>query len=710
MARDEDNFRIRPGKVRDRGGASLRVRPIGRARGRPISFVAEVHQAVQRAGGNPNRLPGIGKGSGRFNARGRGAKVVASFPSDGGGWSRDGSGVRFRARRVVVKARVVKLNPQQGSRSPKLRGTINKAVDAHLRYLERDGVTCDGEKGRVYSSGENEADGRAFIERGREDRHQFRFIVAPEDAVEMDDLRGFTRNLMHRMETDLGTQLDWVAVDHHNTGHPHTHIIVRGVTDDGKILNIAGDYIAHGIRHRASELVTLELGPQTELDVARKLANEVDAEHLTRLDRMLIAEQREQGIIDLRPGEGNSYPVRENRNLLIGRAKVLERYGLATETEPGRWAVSDRAESTLKELGERGDIIKTMHRALTDHGLAEERGVSQYASHRGKLTEPVIGHVIGKGLAGDEMSERVYLVVDGVDGRVHYMEFADASRIEDIGRGMIVEATPAVAGPRASDRNIAMVADGDGGSYRPSRHLDQVRDRLEATGKDPDAFVRSHVRRLEALRRAGHVERVDADHWRVPNDLTERGKAYDLSQGGNGLSVRTLATFDLERQIGSDGATWLDRELASRNRTPLAATGFGREVTDAMERRRQSLVDKGYATRLPDGRIQGRTDLVTTLERAEVARVGQEMASARGLTFQPAKAGEYISGTLVGSTSLASGRFALIQTLMGDGGLGFSMVPWQPVLDQRVGQHITGTMRDSGGVEWSFGRNRGLGL
>ena len=120
----------------------------------------------------------------------------------------------------------------------------------------------------------------------------FRFIVAPEDAAELDDLRGFTRDLMRQMEKDLGTRLDWIAVDHHNTGHPHTHIIVRGVTDDAKILNIAGDYIAHGVRHRACELVTLELGHQSEIEVARKLASEVDAERLTRLDKMLLAERR----------------------------------------------------------------------------------------------------------------------------------------------------------------------------------------------------------------------------------------------------------------------------------------------------------------------------------------------------------------------------------------------------------------------------------
>ena len=184
----------------------------------------------------------------------------------------------------------------------------------------------------------------------------------------MGDLRGFTRDLMRKLESDLGTQLDWVAVDHYNTGHPHTHVIVRGVTDDGKILNIAGDYIAHGIRHRARELVTLELGPQTELDVARKLANEVDAERLTRLDRMLLAEQGEQGLVDLRPNVSDSYPIRANRHLLIDRSKRLERHGLAKEIEPGRWALTANAEGTLKELGERNDP-----------GLFEPNGSDSYA-------------------------------------------------------------------------------------------------------------------------------------------------------------------------------------------------------------------------------------------------------------------------------------------------------------------------------------------
>jgi type IV secretory pathway VirD2 relaxase len=704
MARDEsENFRVRPGRSRN-GGA--RINP------RTQPFLRQVQIAVRKAGGDPRRI-GSGSGggreggrTGRFNARGRGAKFVASLARQGGdgGWQRDSAG-RFLARRVVVKARVVRLNPQaKGARGPKTRGTMSRAVDAHLRYLERDGVTRDSERGKAYSAFENMADGKAFVERGRGDRHQFRFIVAPEDATEMADLRGFTRDLMRQMELDLATRLDWIAVDHHNTGHPHTHIVVRGVLDDGRVLNIAGDYIAHGVRHRASELVTRELGHQSEIELQTKLQNEVEAERLTRLDKMLLSEQQEQGLIDLRPGEGVTWLVRENPNLMIRRVKQLERYGLATEAKPGQWVVSDRAEQTLTRLGERNEVINSIHRALTANGLAEERGVGQYALHGEGSGQKIVGRVLTKGLAGDEMSDRVHLIVDGIDGRVHHIEFKDPSRIEEVGRDMIVEAAPVVSGPRAADRNIAANAAEDDGIYRPSRHLERIRDNFERQGKDPEAYVRSHVRRMEALRRAGHVERIDADHWNIPKDIVERGQAYDLGQGGDGLRVRTLSALNLEKQIGSHGATWLDRELIARERVAIAARGFGREVSNALSRRAQRLLEMGLAT-AKDGNIQIPVSAVALLERKEVERVGRNMARDRGLTYMPANAGEYVSGRLAGFASLVSGRFAMIEN-----GLGFQLVPWQPILEKRIGQHISGLQRDDGGIEWTLGRNRGLSL
>src|SRR5262249_39485099 len=337
-----------------------------------------------------------------------------------------------------------------------------------------------------------------------------------------------------------------------------------------------------------------ELGPQTEIELRSKLANEVGAERWTRLDRMLVAEQRDQGVIDLRPGEGGSYLVRDNRAACVGRVPLLARHAPASQTEPGQGQARDRAETVMRELGEQGDIIKTMHRALADHGLADERGPTQYVRHGSEITEPIVGRVLDKGLAGDEMSDRLHLVIDGVDGRTHYVETTDTARLDEVKRGHIVALDPIPANPqpRAADLNISDIAGRHGGIYRPSDHFEQARARIERTGGDPEAFVRSHVRRLEALRRAGHVERVHADEWKIPADIAQRGIAYDNRDRAKDFSVRTLSTLSLDQQVGSDGATWLDRELASPNRTSLAEVGFGREVSDAMQRRRQSLVDQ----------------------------------------------------------------------------------------------------------------------
>ncbi len=137
-----------------------------------------------------------------------------------------------------------------------------------------------------------------------DDRHHFRFIVSPEDAPEMADLKGFARELVGQMEKDLGTKLDWVAVDHWNTQHPHVHIIVRGVADDGQDLVISRDYIKEGMRARAQDLVTQELGPRSDLDIRRALERQVDAERWTQLDRQLVRDADRHGVIDIAPDRG----------------------------------------------------------------------------------------------------------------------------------------------------------------------------------------------------------------------------------------------------------------------------------------------------------------------------------------------------------------------------------------------------------------------
>src|SRR5262245_18110483 len=441
---DPFDFHPRLGRVGDRGAGTRR----------PQSFVAQVMRAATRANGGPLKLTerrGERRRSsgrtrpkkGRCSRIGRGQAVADRLKRRA---AERGPGERMR--RVVVKARIVRL--RVGSRT----------ADAHVRYLQRDGTTRHGERGRLYSAETDAADGKTFIECGREDRHQFRFIVAPEDGDRLSDLRAFTRDVMRQMEEDLGTRLDWVAVDHFNTGHPHSHVIVRGRDKQGKDLIIAQDYITDGVRLRAQERVTLELGPETDRELRAKLEAEVSAERLTRIDRAMLAEA-EEGVLDLRPEAGQVHGDFD-RSLRIGRLQTLERYGLARELEPGVWTLSDQLEPTMRELGERGDIIKAINRALAARG--QQRSPESLSLHGEKVGTPVVGRLIDKQLT-DELGDRIGVVIDGIDGRVHHVSLSDPSAAEQVPIGGIVE----VGRAQSQRRNIAEVAGGTG-VYRPSEH------------------------------------------------------------------------------------------------------------------------------------------------------------------------------------------------------------------------------------------------
>jgi diguanylate cyclase (GGDEF)-like protein len=297
------------------------------------------------------------------------------------------------------------------------------------------------------------------------ERNPLQWVATGNQAVA---LMQIARDLMTKLEGDLGTKLDWVAVNHFNTGHPHVHVIINGRDELGEDLVINGDYIAHGIRERASELVTLELGPVTEIEQRRKLAAEIDQDRFTRIDRALIAEAGD-GLVDLRHAPADPRGI-SDRALRLARLGKLERMGLASEPAPGRWQLSEKLEPTLRELGERGDIIKTMHKALGADGL--QRDPASFWIHDGAPSAPIVGRVIDKHLS-DELGENLTLIIDGVDGRTHYVPGIDPAGVEDISIGSIVEVGSAKAGRRPADRAIADVA--EEGVYRPSRHLEQAR-------------------------------------------------------------------------------------------------------------------------------------------------------------------------------------------------------------------------------------------
>jgi len=577
----DDDFHIRPGKGRSRGSGSGR---------KAQSFIGQVVSRSMKGGHRLARSRYSGTGR---TARGRRAGLAARS--------------RAANRRVIVKARVVRHKGARFRAAPLAR---------HITYLKRDGVTRDGKDAGLFDARSDAADGDAFAGRCEEDRHHFRFIVSPEDAAELEDIRTFTRELMDDMAHDLDTRLDWVAVDHWNTDNPHVHILVRGRAEDDKDIVIDRDYIRAGLRSRAEERVTLELGPRSEHEIARAIARDVEAERWTGLDRSLQRMADDNGgVVDLRPNP-SGYD-RADHDHLLGRAAKLERLGLADRAGPACWTLKPGVEQTLRDLSIRSDIIKTMHRAMSAGGLRPDTG--RFTLDATLAADPVIGRLVERGLH-DELSGSAYAVVDATDGRTHYLRFDDIDQASDAKPGAIVE-------------------------------LGQWRD--------------------------------------------NRGNARQS------LAVRS--DLSLAEQVQAPGATWLDRQLVSREPAETAG-GFGTEVRDALAARSEHLASEGLARRQGQRFVFAR-DLLDELRSRELLNAANRISARSGLEHTPAQPGDHLAGIYRERVTLSSGRFAMI-----DDGTGFQLVPWRPSLERHLGQAVAGTINARGGVDWSFTRSRTLGL
>ena len=295
----------------------------------------------------------------------------------------------------------------------------------------------------------------------------------------------------------------------------------------------------------------------------------------------------------------------------------LERMGLAEPEGPACWSVKPDLEKTLRDLSIRGDIIKTMHRAMATGDRPPD--VARFAIHGDEVSDPVLGKLVERGLY-DELRGDAYAVVDGADGRTHHLRFEDLEMTGDAKPGAIVEL-----------------------------------------------------------------------------------RSWEDARGRQRLSLVTRSDLPLEAQVTAPGATWLDRQLVAREPVSTAG-GFGSDIREAMARRADYLVEEGFARRQGD-RIVFSRELIETLRQRELEAVTAHLAAETGLSHTPSAPGDYVTGLYRQRVTLASGRFAMI-----DDGLGFQLVPWRPALEQKLGQHVSGTMLPGGGVEWSFGRSRGLGL
>ena len=484
-------------------------------------------------------------------------------------------------RRVVVKAHIVRMNPR-GAR----------AASLHLRYIERDGVEKDGSKGVLYTA-DGPARAEAFEEARAGEKHQFRLIVSPEDAGEL-DLTAYVRRLMAQVERDLGRRVEWAAVNHFDTGHPHAHVVVRGVDQEGRELRFDRAYISKGMRFRAQEIATEELGPRHDLDVRRAHVREIAQERFTSLDREIERRAGGDGVVEIRaPGwRGVIDP-----SVLASRLEHLEGLRLARRVSPAGWSLVDGWQKTLRALGERGDIIKRMHRAVSgDPARYHVVGVGEALPGWSEKAHVVTGRVAGKGLS-DELKGVFYAVIETPTGRAYHVPM-DGRSAEGVRIGDVVSmASRPDAAVRGVDRHIAEVAAKSGGVYALAR------------GESADA-ARAQAR-LRELEHMGLVAGAGPDRWTVAPNLID---ALERAHAGRPLRHRLTMRKDplgIAEQVRYVGPVWLDRVGAST----LAPYGFGAEVRRAIAERRQVLRELGISAQDP-----GRFAKLSELERAGVAK------------------------------------------------------------------------------------------
>ena len=546
-----------------------------------------------------------------------------------------------------------------------------RALREHLRYISRDSAVRSEEQGRLFNDNSENVEKDIFAENAKTDRHHFRFIVSPEDASEMSDLNPFVRDLVSQMERDLDTQLEWVAAVHDNTEHPHAHIVVRGKRADGEDLVIPRAYIAHGLRGRAQELVDLELGPQTQLEKDLKMARQVGAEHPIDLDRHLKKMMSENGEINL-ASSAQQYQATHK-----ARLQTLQRLGLAKRVKGSRWQIADGFDRTLKDIAERKDIIKQIHRSIGD---VRDRSVQAET----EITTAMTGAVLRKGMRGQGHDEP-YMVLDTMDGRAMLVRGPGDEQSKDIRPGMIVSVTPADAKPKLSDKTINQIAAANSGFYSEDLHR-------AADPRASKSFIQAHTRRLEALRRKGIAQRQSDGRWSIPENYLSRIREDQIKHGQPQTKIESWVS--IEKQIDAPGLTWLDEGMLLR----ADHRGFGADVRAAKLRRMQHLVNEGI---LPDAEAKLTPKMLETLKRQGLDHAGRELAAKLGKSYEPLPSSGRIEGTYSQYVIRTNGKFAVIEREKT-----FTLAPWRKAMDRARGMEISGTI-SSRSISWTFGKGRG---
>ena len=626
---------------------------------------------------------------GFFERVNRGAKAkwrrAAYSRSSGGSGGASVKAMTFH-RRVIVKASIKKMTGQGYA-----------AFRKHLDYIQRDGTDERGDRAETYGRGVEERELEApeldrkdavksFAARCKDDRHHFRIVVSPEDGQKLQNLTDYTRDLVARMESDLDTKLDWVAANHYDTGQPHTHLIVRGVRDDGTDLIIPKKYISYTLRQRAQDLVQDELGPVNQKEGRVRLARSVDIRGATALDKSL-QDRIEGGKLDM------SKPVAPgrvwHRQLQVRRLRTLAAMGLAEPQGSGRWKIDQSFVTTLRDVGARAEMIKAVHRSLTkgghEPGLITERNRFDPNRNNGLSVTGIVRN-FGR---PDDTREGGFVIVQSLHGAPVFAKVSEDEIFETLREGQVVTFQPHAKGARKIDHSIANFAKSHDGVYSEVRHA------TEGSSISP-AYAKAHVRRLEALRRDKLVIRRPDGSWKIPKDYLERASTYEADRA---LRMPTSITRDstqtLSQMERARGVTWLDKRLVEFGVEGVEDKAIATSLTSRRTALQKMGLQLGVEGRLPKSAL-------TKLQDIDLQAASKSFQETYGKPYAALGKERNVEGVYRQSIERPSGKFAVVERAKD-----FTLVPWRPIMERRLGQSIAGRV-SAGGISWDVTKQRGI--
>jgi type IV secretory pathway VirD2 relaxase len=309
-----------------------------------------------------------------------------------------------------------------------LKNKVRGQWQAHGRYLARESAAFENELKPVGFSRETagvDIAGKLQSWQTAGDQQFWKLIVSPEFGDRV-DLARLTRELIKQMERDLGTQLEWVAAEHHNTEHPHVHVVIRGVRDSGEVLRLRREYVQQGIRGIAADLCTRQLGYRTTLDGVEAERREIAEKRLTSIDKRLLRDAQDFGpelgsqhfTVSRNPAQtGLGETARSRIRHDVARLAVLCNMGLAEFSGSNTWRLRRDIEQVLRAMQRTTDRQRT----LAAHGvlMSDERLPIEVLDLRQAIS--VEGRVLVHGQ--DEQTGRNYLMLEGTDAKVHFIQY-----------------------------------------------------------------------------------------------------------------------------------------------------------------------------------------------------------------------------------------------------------------------------------------------